>query len=277
MTRYNELVQAIIDGRVNSRALTAAFAAIERAIAALENPTTEEERRVLVRALVDYSNTFDGSIEGPDLDARTRWRARQRAFEAAQQLAVDDPVRAEASVKLGMALLVDEPARAEQLIREGLRVMDTTDGASKVWLINARENLGLALLRLERWADAADVLDDARRAWLAGPPDAPPDRPTGSLFFNQGLAWLRLEQWTEARGVLQEAVTLNRREFEEDHPNTIEAELHHAMALVELGDYDNARPTLERVSKVVRDKAGESHRLYRLANEYLDRCHTGRK
>jgi len=271
MTRYSELIESILARRAAPTALGEALDALLRALAALEDPTTLEERRTLVYALIDYSNMFNGQIEGHESDARQRLRARERAFEVAASLQLDDPVRAEASVRLGIALLDTGSARAAELIRDGLRVMEATPGARQPWLINARENLGLALLRLERWSEAAAALDDARRAWLALPPDAAPGQPTGSLFFNLGLAWQRLGRWSESRDVLREAVARNLTSFGEEHPNTVEAELYYAIALVELGAREEARPILERTADVVRAKAGESHRYYKLATEHIAR------
>ncbi len=271
MKRYSELIESILGGGAAPGALGDAFDALHRAIAALDDPTTVEERQTLVHALVDYSNMFDGQIEGPEADALSRRRARERAFEVAQALEANDPFRAEATVKLGMVCLEGDVARAEQLIREGLRVMESTEGARQAWLINARENLGLALLRLERWADAAALLDEARRAWTAVPPAEAEGHPSGSLFFNLGLAWQRLGRWADARDVLSEAIERNRRAFGDEHPHTAEAELYYAVSLVELGAGEKARPILERTATLVREKAGESHRLYKLAAEYLDR------
>src|SRR5690349_12947737 len=117
MTRYDGLVRSVMAGRGTPTALGEAIDALQRALAALENPTTLEERQVLVRALVDYSNMFTGAIEGPEADARSKLNARERAFAEAQQLAADDPVRAEAAVRLGIALLGTNATRSEQLIR----------------------------------------------------------------------------------------------------------------------------------------------------------------
>lgn len=150
MKTFSDHIQSIMAGRGAPQALGEALAARERAIAALENPTTLEERRMLVFTLIDYSNIFTGQIEGREEDARHRLNARMRAFDAAAELAADEPIRAEASVKLGMALLDSNAERAAELIRTGLAVLDRVDGMSKAWLINARENLGLALLRQQR-------------------------------------------------------------------------------------------------------------------------------
>jgi len=271
MRTFSDLIQSIMAGRGGSQALGEALAARERAITALENPNTLEERRTLVFTLLDYSNMFNGQIEGREADARHKLRARQRAFDVAAQLPADDPMRAEASIRLGIASLDVNAERAAELIRDGLAMLDNGEGANKAWVINARENLGNALLRLERWSECVSVLDAARRAWVAGVPDAPPGQPGGALSFNLGFALQHLGRWQEARDAFREAIACHVRDFGADHPNTIEAELHYGVALVELGLRDEARPLLERVATVVREKAGESHRYYKLAIDSLAR------
>jgi len=139
MERYTELMNSIFARRATPTALGDALSALHSALAALENPTTVEERRTLVHALVDYSDMFTGKIEGPEADAQHKLRARRQAFDVAAELASDDPIRAEAAVKLGMALLASDFVRAAELIRDGLRVLESGHDVSPSWLINARD------------------------------------------------------------------------------------------------------------------------------------------
>jgi tetratricopeptide (TPR) repeat protein len=277
MQRFSDAIRAVMARTAGPEKLAEAFDARARALAALTPPDTVEERRTLVDSLLDYAQMFNGQIEGYEADRISKLQTRQRAFDTAEPLAADDPSRAQATVMLAISLLDHggDLRRIEALLRDGIGVMETVPTASRPWLIKARENLGLALLRQERWELAATAFAEVARDWLALPEAAEAGEPTGSLWFNLGWCYEKLGRWAEARGAHRMAVERHLAGLGPEHPHLIEARIHLGIALAALGDREEAADLFIGAMDIVQRKAGEEHHLFALARDHLAKLGTG--
>jgi tetratricopeptide (TPR) repeat protein len=273
MRQYDQAIRAVLDRRAGPDQIGVALQARERAHAALRPPATDEERRVLSDALVDYALAFTGQIESPEADAARRLALREEALATTEPLGAADPSRAQAAVLVGISLVTlgRQPQRAAALLLDGIAVLEPNPHTSVPWLIKARENLGGAQLQLGQWAEAAATFEAVLTAWLAKPPGTQPNEPTGAVTFNLGLANEKLGRWDLARDAYRDATARHLAASGADHPNHVEAQLRLGVVLAKLGETADARALLQRVVEIVARSAGTDHSYHHEAQAALAR------
>ncbi len=203
----------------------------------------------------------------PDYDALIESGRRRRAekkfaeaeadFEAAASLA-EPGSRAFALARYFTGLTRDDhddEAGAVTPLEEALRIYGTLPGeAESAALIGVA--LGLCLLRIQRWASAASVLQQAAERF-----GNPPKNPGSLASCLHNLAMAQTHSGDVQRGLetARSASALRVRLDGPDHPLTIETRIVEAYALVESGHLEEAGTLIRNAAQVILSGAGEAH------------------
>jgi len=203
----------------------------------------------------------------PDYDALIESGRRRRAdknfaeaeadFEAAAAVAEPGSRQfALARYFTGLTRQEDnDEAGAVTPLEEALRIFGTLPGeAQSAALIGVA--LGLCLLRTQRWASAASVLEQAADRFGNTPKDP---RSLASCLHNLAMAETHSGDVQRGLETARRASALRAQLDGPDHPYTIETRIVEAYALVESGHLEEAGTLIRRSAQVILGGAGEAH------------------
>jgi len=215
--------------------------------------------------------------------ARARVAIDQRDFAKAREFSEAEIALARQTIDPDSVLLfgalmtsgaaswgLGQPERAESTWREATAIAERN--GQDVDLAKARGNLGQALQRESRYAEAKQVEEQALSAYekTLGPDHAY----TMSVRADLALANYHLGHYAAARTMMEQVVAAQRSRLGNEHPALAGTEINLGLLLVDSGDPATAEPVLAESVAIFEKRYGRDYEGVRIALGGLALAHT---